>query len=59
MRNGYALEAGNWKIEQDRNTFEVVLFKYEKEVERWIENRALSWEEMFSILAKKSYGGNN
>lgn len=54
MKNGYGIAIGIWRIEQDRTTLEVVLYRYGNAQETWLENHVLDWEEMSNILAEKS-----
>lgn len=54
MDNRYGVSAGVWEIYQDMNTNEVCLYQYGEIVETWKEPKALTWEEMHDLLARKS-----
>lgn len=50
-----AVSSGVWRIEQNTETKEVILFKWESEVDRWQEDKLLTWEELYDQLLKRSY----
>ena len=50
-----AVSSGVWRIEQNTETKEVVLFKWETEKKRWPEDRLLTWEELYEELLRESY----
>ena len=52
IRNG--VSAGVWEIFQNADTNEVTLYKYGEPVETWRESKALSWDELYELLARKS-----
>lgn len=56
MENKFAVSAGKvWRIEQNAQTFEIVLYKYNNAVGRWPSERLLTWEELYNMLLRKSY----
>ena len=55
MENSFAVSAGIWKIEQNTDTMEIVLFKYGHEVGRWEEEQLLSWTQLHDMLLRESY----
>lgn len=50
-----AVEQGIWKLEQDSATLEMTLFRYGHKIDRWQENKRLSWEELHDTLLRVSY----
>ena len=57
MDNYYGITSGIWMIRQDMTTHSVELLKYGEVIEVWLENRALTWDEMHAKLAEKTCEG--
>lgn len=57
MENYYGFTSGIWEIRQDMETLSVEILKHGEVVESWLENHALTWDEMYEKLAQKSCEG--
>lgn len=57
MVNYYGFVSGIWEIRQNMETLSVEILKYGEIVDSWLENHALTWDEMNEKLAQKSFEG--